>query len=81
METDYNHPLIQRLSVLIRERGLAPGPDAAAYATDCSRLAGSGPCIVWGPGSITQAHQSEEFIEVEQIAMAVAILKKFFSGR
>ncbi len=77
IETDYNLPLIQRLSAIIEDCGVAPGPDAVAYATDCSRLAARGPCVVWGPGSIRQAHQREEFIETEQIALAVAILRKF----
>lgn len=81
METDYNQPLVQALSAAVRDFDIAPGPDAAAYATDCCRLASRGPCIVWGPGSIKQAHQFDEFIEIDQIALAVGILQKFFSGK
>ncbi|MEJ2689884.1 MAG: M20/M25/M40 family metallo-hydrolase, partial [Deltaproteobacteria bacterium] len=81
METDYNLPIIQTLADSVRDHGITPGPDAAAYATDCCRLASRGPCIVWGPGSIEQAHQHDEFIEVDQIALAVGILQKFFCGK
>lgn len=78
METDFRLPVIQELSELLRASDIAPGPVAAAFATDCCRLAGRGPCIVWGPGSIEQAHQLEEFIEIDQLAKAVRILQSFF---
>lgn len=81
MESDFSNPLIQKLSAIIRDSGVEPGPDGAAYATDCSRLAARGPCVVWGPGSISQAHKRDEYIEIKQMAIAVAILKKFFCGQ
>jgi len=80
IETDSNLPIIQKLSAAIADFGISPGPVAADFATDCSRLASRGPCIVWGPGSIKQAHQREEFIETGQIATAIGILQKFFCG-
>lgn len=81
IETDCNLPTIQKLSAAIADCGITPGPVAANYATDCSRLARKGPCIVWGPGNIRQAHQLDEFIETRQIAIAVNILKKFLCGK
>jgi acetylornithine deacetylase len=31
------------------------------------------PCIVFGPGSIAQAHTADEFVEIEQVAWAVPV--------
>jgi acetylornithine deacetylase len=31
------------------------------------------PCVLFGPGSIRQAHTREEFVELEQVAQAVAV--------
>lgn len=77
VETDYNLPLIRELSTVIGAQGIDPTPIGVSYATDCCRLTSKGPCIVWGPGSISQAHQREEYIETEQIALAVGILQQF----
>jgi len=54
-------------------------PKTAAYATDCSRLIDKGPCVVWGPGDIAQAHQQEEYISIAQIEGACRILKNFLT--
>jgi len=44
------------------------------YGTDCSYLQALGPCVVWGPGDIAQAHTANEFIEVSQLNRATAVL-------
>jgi len=77
MTTDYMHPCIQRLAGTLRKCDEDPGPVRVSYATDCSELSARGPCIVWGPGDIAQAHQLEEFIEIAALAKAVLILKNF----
>ena len=49
-----------------------------AYNTDASHYAAAGiPCVVFGPGDIAQAHSVTEFVEIEQVAAAVEILKRF----
>ncbi|CCV09265.1 putative Acetylornithine deacetylase [Mesorhizobium metallidurans STM 2683] len=47
----------------------------APWGTDASQLDGI-PCVVIGPGSMAQAHTSNEFIEINQLDMAVEIYQQ-----
>jgi len=50
----------------------------AWYGTNASRIATTGvPAVVFGPGSIDQAHTIDEWIEVEQVRQAAEILHRF----
>ena len=31
------------------------------------------PCVLFGPGSVRQAHTHDEFVELEQVAQAVGV--------
>jgi len=47
------------------------------YSTDASKFASIGiPSVVFGPGSIAQAHSSEEFVEVEQVEAYASIIER-----
>lgn len=48
-------------------------PAGAPYGTDASELARAIPCVVLGPGDIAQAHTSDEWVDVEQVAEAAEI--------
>jgi acetylornithine deacetylase len=51
---------------------------AVPYGTDASTLGEAGiPSVVFGPGSIVQAHTRDEWIAVDQLAPAVEILLHF----
>jgi acetylornithine deacetylase/succinyl-diaminopimelate desuccinylase-like protein len=65
----------------LRAEGFSTVPTTAAYATDCSRLKENGPCIVWGPGSINQAHKLDEYIETKQIEGGCKILANFLTRK
>jgi acetylornithine deacetylase len=80
ISTEMDNPLIDQFMTAIRAEGAEPGPITAAFATDCSRLHHLGPCLVWGPGDIAQAHQINEHIPVSQLERATAILKNFLTG-
>jgi acetylornithine deacetylase len=80
INTRMDNPLIESLMTSITAGGGDPGPITASFATDCSRLHHKGPCIVWGPGDIHQAHQSTEYIAVAQLEQAYHILKDFLAG-
>jgi len=80
INTEMDNPLIDQFMTAIRAGGAEPGPITAAFATDCSRLHHLGPCLVWGPGDIAQAHQISEHIPLSQLERATAILKNFLTG-
>ena len=45
------------------------------YGTDASKLAVTGvPCVVFGPGSIAQAHTCDEWLPLDQLHQASEIL-------
>lgn len=63
------------LTAAAASHGAAPRRLAARYGTNASVYAAAGvPCVVFGPGSIAQAHTVDEWIEVAQVEAAVATL-------
>lgn len=44
------------------------------YCTEASLLQKIGPCVILGPGNIAQAHQENEFIEIEQLNLCMQLL-------
>lgn len=50
---------------------------AVSYATEAGRFqAGGVPTVVCGPGSIDQAHQPDEFIEIAQLEAAIGFMRR-----
>jgi len=80
IHTDLANPLIRRLQEILVDEGHDPASTTAAFATDCAKLAHKGPCIVWGPGHIAQAHKPEEYIEISQLEAAGRMLCRFLTG-
>ena len=63
------------LTAAAASHGATPLRLAARYGTNASVYAAAGvPCVVYGPGSIAQAHTVDEWIEVAQVEAAVATL-------
>ena len=79
MQTEMDNPIIRRLQEALTEVDLEPEAVTAGYATDCSELQDGGPCVIWGPGSIDQAHQADEYIELEQVRLACQVLETFLT--
>lgn len=76
LDTAWDHPVVQALGrarrKVIGEFGEAVG---VTYGTDGSFFAPAGiPCVVFGPGSIDQAHSDEEWVGIEETAQAAEIL-------
>ena len=64
-----------RLTAAASRRGVASRQIAARYGTNASVFAAAGvPSLVFGPGSIAQAHTADEWIELSQIDTAADIL-------
>jgi acetylornithine deacetylase len=57
-----------RMSHVVESWGIKIGPDVDFWTEAALFAAGGLPAIVLGPGSITQAHSSDEFVELSQLA-------------
>jgi acetylornithine deacetylase len=70
----HNRPLAERLSAVARRFGQSGELAVAPYGTDAPAISAAGvPTVVFGPGSIEQAHTADEFIEIEQLELATEI--------
>jgi succinyl-diaminopimelate desuccinylase len=74
---DINHPLLQELAKCIP----ADQPQVVPFWTDIGQLGNAGiPAINFGPGSIDQAHTTDEWIEIAQIEEVESVLGRFLRG-
>jgi acetylornithine deacetylase len=77
METDSKLPLLQSLMRVIGQRS----PLGVHYFSDASVFAHGGtPAVLFGPGDIAQAHTADEWISIESLERATAVLTKFLRG-
>jgi acetylornithine deacetylase len=66
---------IEALTAAVRAGGAAARRTAARYGTNASVFAEAGvPSVVFGPGSIAQAHTADEWIELTQVDAAASAL-------
>ena len=66
---------IESLAAAVRVGGAGGRRTAARYGTNASVFAEAGvPSVVFGPGSIAQAHTADEWIELAQVDAAAAAL-------
>jgi acetylornithine deacetylase len=75
---DHNGDLAARLGEVIREHG-GPGERIGVpFGTDAPHFAASGsPTVVFGPGSIDQAHTADEWLDLDELRAATEILYDF----
>jgi acetylornithine deacetylase/succinyl-diaminopimelate desuccinylase-like protein len=67
---------VERLEASVQARGGGAARVAARYGTNASVLAAAGvPTVVFGPGSIEQAHTADEWIALEQVDAAAEGLR------
>lgn len=74
----YNGELASRLGDVIRKHG-GPGERIGVpFGTDAPHFAATGsPTVVFGPGSIAQAHTADEWLSIDQLRLAAEILYDF----
>jgi acetylornithine deacetylase len=66
--------LAERLSQIVQKHEQASELIGVMFGTDAAAIAATGvPTVVFGPGSIDQAHTADEFIAVDQLRMATEI--------
>ena len=74
--TPADDPLIERITALSGE-----SPATAGYGTNCmayGSLAAS--TVVFGPGSIDQAHQAVEWVDIAELVRAADIYRQLLTG-
>ena len=70
-----NRNWIDRLTAAALSQGITSRHVAARYGTNASIYAAAGvPSMVFGPGSIAQAHTADEWIDLAQVDTAADIL-------
>jgi len=78
METHDSLPDLIALDVALKSLTGSATYDAVAYATNGGFYAQAGiPCVVFGPGSIADAHTNNESIDLKEIETAAKVLHNF----
>ncbi|WP_132057875.1 M20 family metallopeptidase [Halorussus amylolyticus] len=75
-------PLAERFRRLSAERADAPDdPWGMEASTDAREFVKDGtPAIIWGPGNLSQAHSADEYIDLDDAALGLEILKDATRG-
>lgn len=66
-----NGPVAERMCAAARAAGISSESVGVPYGTDAAAFGAAGvPSIVFGPGSIDQAHTADEWLALDQLALA-----------
>ncbi len=78
-ETSAQSGLVRLLEASCAASGVAAKREGAAWHSDAGHLSKIGSeLVVFGPGSIRQAHTTEEYIDLDSLQAGCSILKHFF---
>jgi succinyl-diaminopimelate desuccinylase len=75
MDVPADSGIVKLLSTVCAGHGINPEPEGVPYGSDSTKMVQSGvPTIVFGPGSIVQAHALDEHVEIAQVTKAARML-------
>jgi acetylornithine deacetylase/succinyl-diaminopimelate desuccinylase-like protein len=78
LSTPADAAVVQCAQQVLRGLGLNEQPCGVPYGSDASKLSRAGiPSIIFGPGSIDQAHVADEYVEIAQVEQAAAFYRQF----
>lgn len=78
LDTPLDTAVVQVGAAVLGSLGLNPEPAGVPYGSDASKLARAGvPAIVFGPGSIDQAHAAIEYVDCEEVQKAFEFYRAF----
>jgi acetylornithine deacetylase len=81
LATPDEDPSVRAVQAALRESALDPTPDSVAFGTDAGVFSAHGiPGVVFGPGSIAQAHKPDEYISYEQVAACEAFFGRLLEA-
>jgi acetylornithine deacetylase len=76
-----NGALAESMAAAARRAGIASQVVGVPYGTNAAAIAAAGvPSIVFGPGSIDQAHTADEWLSLDQLTQASEALYQFGRG-
>ncbi len=73
---DPEHPWVQQMDRLTGEKG----PRTASYCTDAGQFLELGALVICGPGSIVQAHTTDEFIDLAEFHRGIDMYQRIVQG-
>jgi acetylornithine deacetylase len=77
-----NRPLAESVAEVVRDHGRASQLVGVPFGTDAAAIAATGvPTVVFGPGSIDQAHTADEFISIAELQLATEIFHRIACER
>lgn len=82
LDTSPDATIVQTAGRVLKQLGENPEPSGVAFGSDASKLMLAGvDSILFGPGSIDQAHAAVEYVEIEQVLRAeqfyYALIREF----
>ncbi|SEG97830.1 acetylornithine deacetylase [Saccharopolyspora kobensis] len=77
LETDPADPFVRSVAAGLQASGLDADPLGVGYGTDASKIALDGvPAVVFGPGSIADAHTADESVPLDEVRTAVDVVER-----
>ncbi|GAA3798935.1 M20/M25/M40 family metallo-hydrolase [Streptomyces phyllanthi] len=81
LDTPPDTPVVTALRQALAAHGLPSGVQGMPFGTDASKLARAGiPSVVFGPGSVTDAHAAAESVELGEVALAAGVVVAAIRG-
>lgn len=78
LDTPLDAPVVATAQGVMRSLGGNPEVCGVPFGSDASKLSRAGiPTLLFGPGSIDQAHSVDEYVELKQVAEAAAFYREF----
>ena len=81
LEWHDDSPALDLMKVLLSDEVSSNGGtlpiDVVSYGTEAGLVqAGGIPAVLWGPGDMAVAHRPDEFIEVSELEVCLALLRR-----
>jgi acetylornithine deacetylase len=75
METPVGANVVSALAGILDNRELDAKPIGGPYSSDGGKMSPKGiPCVLFGPGSMSDAHQANESIDLRQVVVAIDVV-------
>ena len=82
LATPQDDPSVAALQAALAQAGLETATAGVAFGTDAGEFSARGwPGVVFGPGSIAQAHTKDEWVAIEEVETASSVFETLFSTR